>query len=105
MKTPPIVSPQQWDVAREELLAARRRRMPWMAVQKEYRFDGPGGPVSLLGLFEGRRQLIAYRAFAFIRDGERIYRTYFVDLRGDEAMGAPGATWISRPSAARRSGR
>ena len=27
---------------------------------------------------------------AFIRDGERIYRTYFVDLRGDEAM---GGTW------------
>ena len=76
MKTPPIVSPQEWDVARQELLveekkltrardalAAKRRRMPWMAVDKEYRFDGPEGPVSLLGLFEGRRQLIVYRAF------------------------------------------
>src|SRR5260370_572201 len=76
MKAPPIVSPQEWDVARQELLveekkltrardalAAKRRRMPWMAVEKEYRFDGPEGPVSLLDLFEGRRQLIVYRAF------------------------------------------
>ena len=76
MKTPPIVSPQEWNAARKELLveekkltrardalAARRRRMPWMVVEKEYRFDGPDGPVSLPGLFEGRRQLIVYRAF------------------------------------------
>ena len=46
-----------------DALAAKRRRMPWMAVEKEYRFDGPEGPVSLLDLFEGRRQLIVYRAF------------------------------------------
>jgi predicted dithiol-disulfide oxidoreductase (DUF899 family) len=191
MKTPPIVSPQEWDAAREQLLveekeltrardalAAKRRRMPWMAVEKEYRFDGPEGPVSLLDLFEGRRQLIVYRAFyapdvttypqgggayperacvgcsfladqvahpahlnardttlafvsrapqaeiqglkermgwelipwytitddfdkdfgvdewhgtnAFVRDSDRIYRTYFVGLRGDEAL---GSTW------------
>jgi predicted dithiol-disulfide oxidoreductase (DUF899 family) len=76
MKTPPIVSPQEWDAAREELLveekkltrardalAAKRRRMPWMPVEKEYRFNGPTGTVSLLDLFEGRRQLIVYRAF------------------------------------------
>ena len=68
MKTPPIVSPQEWEAARVEVLveekkltrardalAARRRRMPWMAVEKEYRFDGPDGTVSLPGLFEGRR--------------------------------------------------
>jgi predicted dithiol-disulfide oxidoreductase (DUF899 family) len=147
-------------------------------VEKEYRFDGPEGPVSLLDLFEGRRQLIVYRAFyapdvttypqgggayperacvgcsfladqvahpahlnardttlafasrapqaeiqglkermgwelipwytitddfdedfgvdewhgtnAFVRDGERIYRTYFINSRGAEAM---GSTW------------
>src|SRR5436190_6358941 len=76
MKTPPIVSPQEWQAAREELLveekkltrardalAARRRRMPWMAVEKPYRFEGPHGPASLLDLFEGRRQLIVYRFF------------------------------------------
>ena len=76
MKTPPIVSPQEWEAAREQLLvkekeltrardalAAERRRMPWMAVEKDYRFEGPNGPASLLDLFEGRRQLIVYRAF------------------------------------------
>src|SRR5262249_54015087 len=56
MNTPPIVSPQEWNAAREKLLvkekahthardalAAERRRMPWMAVQKTYAFDGPKG--------------------------------------------------------------
>ncbi|WP_461118730.1 DUF899 domain-containing protein [Saccharothrix stipae] len=182
MKTPPIVSPQEWAQARERLLvkekeltrardamAAARRRMPWSAVEKEYAFDGPRGRASLLDLFEGRRQLIVYRAFfepgvsgwpdhacrgcslvtadqvghlahlnardttlafasrapqpdivrlkdrmgwtmpwytvlddfdadfgvdewhgtnAFIRDGDRVFRTYFVNGRGDEALGS-----------------
>jgi len=76
MKAPPIVSPQKWQEAWERMLvkekeftrardamAAQRRRMPWMAVEKDYRFEGPDGPASLLDLFEGRRQLIVYRAF------------------------------------------
>ena len=76
MKTPPIVSPEEWHAAWEELLvkekevtrahdalAAARRRMPWMSVDKEYWFEGPAGRVSLADLFEGRRQLIVYRAF------------------------------------------
>jgi predicted dithiol-disulfide oxidoreductase (DUF899 family) len=181
MNTLPIVSPQEWQAAREQLLvkekaltrardalAAERRRMPWTAVEKAYEFDGPAGKVSLLDLFEGRRQLIVYRAFfepgvhgwpehacigcslgadqvsnlahlnardtalvyvsrapradiarlkarmgwekipwytitdsfdidfgvdqwhghnAFIRDGGRVFRTYFINSRGDEAMG------------------
>ena len=83
MKTPPIVSQQEWEAARQQLLvkekaltrsrdalAAERRRMPWMAVEKKYEFDGPKGKVSLLDLFEGRRQLIVYRAF-FERGKER----------------------------------
>jgi predicted dithiol-disulfide oxidoreductase (DUF899 family) len=184
MNTPPVVSPQEWEAARQELLveekqltrardalAARRRRMPRMAVDKDYRFEGPDGPVSLLDLFAGRRQLIVYRFFfepgvagfpdsgcpgcsfladqvahlahlnardttlvfvsrapqpdierwkarmgwqqipwytitddfdadfgvgewhgtnAFLREGDRIYRTYFIESRGDEAM---GSTW------------
>jgi len=74
--TPPIVSPQEWETARQQLLvkekaltrardalAAERRRMPWMGVEKAYEFDGSQGGVSLLDLFEGRRQLIVYRAF------------------------------------------
>jgi predicted dithiol-disulfide oxidoreductase (DUF899 family) len=76
MQTPPIVSPQAWETAREQMLvkekavarardalAAERRRMPWMAVDRSYAFEGPDGQVSLLDLFEGRRQLIVYRAF------------------------------------------
>ena len=76
MKTPPVVTPQEWEAAREELLgqekevtrahdalAAQRRRMPWVAVTKAYAFDGPDGRVSLADLFEGRRQLVIYRAF------------------------------------------
>ena len=183
MDIPPIVLPKEWDAARQELLvkekeltrardalAAQRRRMPRMAVEKDYRFEGPGGPAGLLDLFEGRRQLIVYRFFfepgvgswpdggcsgcsmladqvgnlahlnardttlafvsrapqkdikrwkarmgweipwytltdsfdadfgvdewhgtnAFLRDGEKIFRTYFIDARGDEAM---GSTW------------
>jgi predicted dithiol-disulfide oxidoreductase (DUF899 family) len=46
-----------------DALAAQRRRMPWLAVEKDYRFDGPNGKTTLLDLFEGRRQLILYRAF------------------------------------------
>ncbi len=76
MRTPPIVSPQAWEAARQQLLvkektqtrardalAAERRRMPWMEVERSYVFEGPTGKVSLLDLFEGRRQLIVYRAF------------------------------------------
>jgi predicted dithiol-disulfide oxidoreductase (DUF899 family) len=162
MRTPEIVSPQEWEAARQRLLvkekaltrsrdamAAERRRMPWLAVEKEYLFDGPEGRASMLDLFEGRRQLIVYRAFfeagvhgwpehactlafasrapqadirrvkarmgwdmpwytitdgfdvdhgvdewhgtnAFIREGDRIFRTYFINSRGDEAL---GTTW------------
>ena len=71
-----VVSPKEWEVARQQLLAkekeltrardalaAERRCMPWVAVEKEYEFDGPQGKLSLLDLFDGRRQLIVYRAF------------------------------------------
>jgi predicted dithiol-disulfide oxidoreductase (DUF899 family) len=183
MKTPPIVSAEEWDAARQRLLvkekevtrardalAAARRRMPWVAVDKEYTFDGPDGTARLLDLFHGHRQLIIYRAFfepgvdgwpdhacrgcsliadqvanvahlnardtnlvfvsrasqpdiarlknrmgwqmpwytitdgfdsdfgvdqwhgtnAFIRDGGAVFRTYFINNRGDEAL---GSTW------------
>ena len=76
MRKPAIVSPEAWEAARQQMLvkekeltrardalAAQRRRMPWMAVEKAYEFQGPQGKVSLLDLFEGRRQLIVYRAF------------------------------------------
>jgi predicted dithiol-disulfide oxidoreductase (DUF899 family) len=184
MNTPRIASPEEWQDARQKLLvkekelthardalAAERRRMPWQAVEKEYEFHGPEGSASLVELFDGRTQLVLYRAFfepgvsgwpehacigcsmvadqvahpahlnerdtslafasrapqadirrlqarmgwehipwytitddfdadfgvhewhgtnAFVRDGDRVFRTYFVDARGDEAM---GSTW------------
>ena len=183
MHTPPVVSPQAWEEARKALLvkekaqtrardalAAERRRMPWMAVERAYAFEGPAGKVSLVDLFDGRRQLIVYRAFfepgvfgwpehacrgcsmvadqvahvahlnardttlvfvsrapqadiarlkarmgwempwftltdsfdadfgvdewhgtnVFYRDGDRVFRTYFINNRGDEQM---GNTW------------
>src|ERR1700712_767157 len=71
-----IVSPEQWQATHatmllkekaftraRDALAAERRRMPWMAVDKGYVFEGPKGKASLVDLFEGRRQLIVYRAF------------------------------------------
>ena len=72
----PVVSPKEWEAAREKMLvkekehmragdalAAERRRMPWMAVEKDYSFEGPDGSASLADLFDGRRQLIVYRAY------------------------------------------
>ncbi len=46
-----------------DAMAAERRRMPRMEIVKDYEFEGPDGPVSLLDLFEGRRQLVIYRFF------------------------------------------
>jgi predicted dithiol-disulfide oxidoreductase (DUF899 family) len=43
-----------------DALAAERRRLPMVRVEKQYLFDGPKGKMSLLDLFEGRRQLILY---------------------------------------------
>ena len=96
MNMPPIVSPEEWASAREELLvkekevtrardalAAERRRMPRMAVEKDYRFEGPDGPVSLLDLFDGRRQLIVYRFF--YEDG----------VKGFPEHGCPGCSFLA----------
>ena len=174
----------EWQAARDELakleaeqakqneeIKKQRLDLPWVPVEKEYRFEGPNGPATLLDVFEGRKQLVLYRFFydpdvtgwpdrgcfgcsfgadqvahpahlnarnttlayasrapqeniqrmkaemgwehipwygltddfdkdfgvdewhgtnAFIRDGDQVYRTYFVDARGDEQM---GSTW------------
>jgi predicted dithiol-disulfide oxidoreductase (DUF899 family) len=68
-----IVSREEWLVARKALLIkekeatrardrlnAERRRLPMVKIDKEYVFEGPDGKVSLLDLFDGRRQLILY---------------------------------------------
>ena len=71
MALPDIATPQDWLVARrllleqeKELTRARdrvneqRRRLPMVRIDKEYVFGGPDGPVGLLDLFAGRRQLV-----------------------------------------------
>jgi predicted dithiol-disulfide oxidoreductase (DUF899 family) len=69
----PVVSPGQWLAARRALLekekevtrrndelSTLRRELPWVKVEKDYRFDTPEGPKTLAELFEGRSQLIVY---------------------------------------------
>src|SRR5688572_29168827 len=73
MNLPKVVTPDEWQAAHEELLAkekeatrardalaAERRRQPMVEFDKDFAFEGPDGQVSLLDLFEGRRQLIVY---------------------------------------------
>jgi predicted dithiol-disulfide oxidoreductase (DUF899 family) len=97
---PRIVSREEWRAARKELLEhekeltrrsdrvnAQRRRLPMVPVEKEYVFRGPDGPVGLLDLFEGRRQLIVYH-FMFDPEWEKGCPgcTGFVDALGDLSM-------------------
>ena len=72
-ENPTVVSPEKWLAARRELLreekeftklrdrlAARRRELPWVKVDKPYVFESPTGRVALADLFDGRGQLIVY---------------------------------------------
>src|SRR5919108_2283496 len=64
---------EEWQKARDELakleaeqaerdeeIKQRRRDLPWVAVEKEYKFDTEGGKKTLAELFDGRSQLLAY---------------------------------------------
>jgi predicted dithiol-disulfide oxidoreductase (DUF899 family) len=68
-----VVTHQEWQAARDELLqrekahtragdelARQRRELPWVTVEKEYRFDTDDGTRTLAGLFDGRSQLMFY---------------------------------------------
>jgi predicted dithiol-disulfide oxidoreductase (DUF899 family) len=92
---PPVVSQTEWEAARETLLAkekdatrvrdalaAERRRLPMVRIEKDYVFEGPERKVSLLDLFDGRRQLILYH-FMFAPDVE-----------GWPAAGCPGCSMV-----------
>lgn len=70
---PKIVSRQEWLGARKKLLArekrltherdaiaAERRQLPWVKVEKNYVFDTPSGKQTLADLFDGKSQLIVY---------------------------------------------
>jgi predicted dithiol-disulfide oxidoreductase (DUF899 family) len=82
MNLPRVVSQAEWQAAHDELLAkekeatrardalaAERRRLPMVRIDKEYVFDGPNGTARLLDLFDGHRQLILYH-FMFASDVE-----------------------------------
>src|ERR1043166_573526 len=73
MNLPPVVSQTEWQEALDahrakekeatrarDALAAERRRLPRVRIEKEYTFDGPDGKASLLDFFEGRSQLLLY---------------------------------------------
>jgi predicted dithiol-disulfide oxidoreductase (DUF899 family) len=88
---PEIVSPEEWQAARDALLvkekelmkaadhlAAERRRLPMVPFTQPYEFESAEGKKSLLDLFDGRRQLIVY---------------HFMLHPGDEA-GCPGCSLV-----------
>jgi predicted dithiol-disulfide oxidoreductase (DUF899 family) len=54
---------------RRDALAEARRRLPWVPVEEEYRFDRPDGSRTLADLFDGRSQLLVYH-FMFGPDWE-----------------------------------
>src|SRR5215472_16490970 len=73
MNLPETVSPTGWEAARESLLvkekeatraldalAAERRRLPMVRIEKQYLFEGANGKATLLDMFDGSRQLIVY---------------------------------------------
>ncbi len=73
MQNQNIVSRQEWLEARQKLLqeekdftrvrdqlSLKRRKLPWVRVDTEYSFEGPGGKQSLSDLFEDKSQLIVY---------------------------------------------
>src|SRR5277367_6495416 len=73
MDQPKIVSREDWLVARQahlarekeftrlrDQLSRERRTLPWVKIDKPYRFEGPDGAESLADLFGPRRQLIVY---------------------------------------------
>ena len=92
---PQIASREEWQQARDQLLvkekaatrardalAAERRRLPMVRIEKDYVFEGPHGKVSLPDLFEGRRQLIIYH-FMFAPD-----------VDGWPSAGCPGCSMV-----------
>jgi predicted dithiol-disulfide oxidoreductase (DUF899 family) len=73
MTEPEVVSSREWEAAREKLrakekaatrardaLAAERRRLPRLLLEKDYVLTGEGGEAGLVDVFEGRRQLLLY---------------------------------------------
>jgi predicted dithiol-disulfide oxidoreductase (DUF899 family) len=77
-----IGTQEEWQAARDQLLAEekeltrrndelarKRRELPWVPIEKEYRFETTDGPKRLRELFDGRSQLLVYH-FMFGPDYE-----------------------------------
>jgi predicted dithiol-disulfide oxidoreductase (DUF899 family) len=108
--TPKIVSADEWQRERDELLqaekeatraldaiAARRRRLPMVRFDTtKYEFDTPAGSRSLLDLFEGRNQLVVYQ---FMDKGPDEYCpgcTNFTNNVGNLAdLEGVGVSWVT----------
>lgn len=122
---PEIVSRDEWLVARKALLAkeramtheldalrAERRRLPWVAVDKRYVFEGPEGKCTLADLFRGRSQLAVYhfmltpgsdricKGCSFIADNIDVARQHFE--HGDLSFAAISRAPIERIEQVRR---
>ena len=82
VERPKVVSQEEWVAARKQFLekekqhtrqgdalAAERRQLPWVKVEKRYVFDTPSGKKTLAELFEERSQLIVYH-FMFAPEWE-----------------------------------
>ncbi|AKV00603.1 hypothetical protein AKJ09_07266 [Labilithrix luteola] len=78
----PVVTRSEWLRARKEFLneekemthlrdrlSEKRRNLPWVRVEEDYRFEGPRGKAKLADLFEGRSQLLVYH-FMFAPEWE-----------------------------------
>src|SRR5436305_448320 len=79
---------EEWLTARRELLAEekeltrrsddlaqRRQELPWVRIDKEYRFDTDQGSASLADLFQGRSQLLVYHFMFGLLVPERSVRS------------------------------
>jgi predicted dithiol-disulfide oxidoreductase (DUF899 family) len=108
MAKPEIVSAEEWEQARAELLtaekqatraldalAARRRRLP-MVKFGDYVFDTPAGPRTLTDLFDGRDQLVIYQFMDLGPDRFCPGCTGFTNNLGDLAgLAECGVTWVT----------
>jgi len=83
MTRPPTATPKEWETALERLrakekeltrahdaLAAERRRLPWVRIERDYAFQGPDGKARLVELFD--YEVVLGEVKAFIRRGEVI---------------------------------
>ena len=109
MAKPKVVSVQEWQQARDDLLkaekeatraqdalAARRRRLPMVRFGTGYVFDTPEGLMTLVDLFDGRDQLVAYQFMDLGPDKFCPGCTAFTNSVANlAALAATGVSWVT----------